>query len=72
MSKKIKSENNVPTVGVMTVANDNRKMGVYKYLQLYPKDIYISNLLKQLYPKKIQTKIQWDQTVSDLMKTNIR
>lgn len=72
MSKKGSSKSSVGGASTMTVANDNRKMGVFKYLSLYPKDIYISNLLKQLYPKKIQSKTDWDKTVSDLLKTNIK
>ncbi|MBO7518510.1 MAG: hypothetical protein J6T31_05310 [Methanobrevibacter sp.] len=52
-------------------ATKAKKMGVYKFLMLYPQDIYISTLLKQLYPNSFFTKDEWFQRIQEIMNTPI-
>ena len=49
----------------------NKKMGVYKFLSLYPQDIYISTLLKFYYPKSFFTVEQWFQRIEEILNTPI-
>ena len=59
--------NKVPTAAV----SSTKKMGVYKFLSLYPQDIYISTLLKHYYPKSFFTKDEWFQCIEDILHTPI-
>ena len=47
------------------------KMGVYKFLSLYPQDIYIETLLKFNYPKSFFTKDEWFQRIQDILNTPV-
>lgn len=51
----------------VTKANKTGKMGVYKFLSLYPQDIYIETLLTWNYPNSFFTKEQWFQKIDELM-----
>lgn len=59
------------TPPVTPKANKTGKMGVYKFLMLYPQDIYISTLLKQLYPNSFFTKNEWFQRIQEIQNTPI-
>lgn len=65
-SQKIK----VNTVARAKVAA-NKKMGVYKFLSLYPQDIYIETLLIYYYPHSFYTKDEWFQRIQDILNTPI-
>ena len=64
-----------PKVKINTVATAkvaaNKKMGVYKFLSLYPQDIYIETLLKYYYPHSFYTKDEWFQRIQDILNTPI-
>ena len=64
-----------PKVKVNTVATAkvaaNKKMGVYKFLSLYPQDIYIEPLLIYYYPHSFYTKDEWFQRIQDILNTPI-
>ena len=49
----------------------NKKMGVYKFLSLYPQDIYIETLLKLYYPHSFYTKDEWFDRIQDILNTPI-
>ena len=53
-----------PTISVM--ANKAGKMGVYKFLMLYPQDKYIETLLKFYYPKSFFTKEEWFNKIAEI------
>ena len=59
------------TPPVSPKANKTGKMGVYKFLMLYPQDIYIETLLKQLYPNSFFTKQEWFQRIQEIQNTPI-
>lgn len=66
-AKVVKSAKANPVI--TPLGNSTGKMGVYKFLMLYPQDIYIANLLKQLYPKSFFTKNEWFQRIQEIMNT---
>lgn len=47
--------------------SSNKKMGVYKFLMLYPQNIYIETLLKFYYPSSFYTKDEWFQRIEDIL-----
>ena len=47
-------------------ANKTGKMGVYKFLSLYPQDIYIETLLILFYPRSFFTKDEWYQRIEEI------
>ena len=49
----------------------NKKMGVYKFLSLYPQDVYISTLLKIYYPHSFFTIDEWFQRIQEILNTPI-
>jgi hypothetical protein len=51
----------------ITRANKSGKMGVYKFLSLYPQDIYIDTLLRWNYPNSFFTKEVWFQKIEELL-----
>ena len=59
--------NTVATVNV----KGNKKMGVYKFLSVYPQDIYISTLLVLYYPHSFFTKDEWFQRIDEILNTPI-
>ena len=67
--KAVKSGKVTPPV--TTKGNKTGKMGVYKFLMLYPQDIYIATLLKQLYPNSFFTKEEWFQRIQEILNTPI-
>ncbi|MCR5436128.1 MAG: hypothetical protein K6E97_03580 [Treponema sp.] len=60
----------INTVATASVKG-NKKMGVYKFLSLYPQDIYISTLLIFYYPHSFFTKDEWFQRIEDILNTPI-
>lgn len=60
----------INTVATTTVKGD-KKMGVYKFLSIYPQDIYISTLLKHYYPHSFFTKDEWFQRIDEMLSTPI-
>ena len=60
----------INTVATTTVKGD-KKMGVYKFLSIYPQDIYISTLLKHYYPHSFFTKDEWFQRIDVMLSTPI-
>ena len=47
-------------------ANKTGKMGVYKFLSLYPQDIYTETLLVLFYPRSFFTKDEWYQRIEEI------
>ena len=66
-----KSEDVKEEKTVTQVAKSSKKMGVYKFLSLYPQDIYIETLLKYYYPHSFFTKEEWFQKIDDVKKTPV-
>ena len=66
-AKVVKSAKGNPVI--TPLGNKAGKMGVYKFLMLYPQDIYISALLKQRYPNSFFTKDEWFQRIQELLNT---
>ena len=60
----------INTVATSSVKG-NKKMGVYKFLSLYPQDVYISTLLVFYYPHSFFTKDEWFQRINDILNTPI-
>lgn len=69
-SGKKKLDSRINTVATAAVKGD-KKMGVYKFLSLYPQDIYISTLLKHYYPHSFFTKDEWFQRIDEMLNTPI-
>ena len=69
-SDKKKLNARINTVATTTVKGD-KKMGVYKFLSIYPQDIYISTLLKHYYPHSFFTKDEWFQRIDEMLSTPI-
>lgn len=67
-SKKL--DPRINTVATATVKG-NKKMGVYKFLSLYPQNVYISTLLVYYYPHSFFTKDEWFQRIEDILNTPI-
>ena len=61
-----KSKIKINTVAT-AVVKGNKKMGVYKFLMLYPQDVYIETLLKMYYPNSFFTKEEWFQRIQELL-----
>ena len=69
-SPKRKLDPRINTVATSAVKG-NKKMGVYKFLSLYPQDIYISTLLKLYYPHSFFTIDEWFQRIQEILNTPI-
>ena len=65
-----KSKIKINTVAKAAVSA-KKKMGVYKFLSLYPQDVYIETLLKYYYPHSFFTKDEWFQRIQDILNTPI-
>lgn len=52
-------------------ANKTGKMGVYKFLSLYPQDIYVETLLILYYPRSFYTKDEWYARIDEILNTPI-
>jgi len=50
-----------------TKGNTTGKMGVSRFLSLYPQDIYVATLLKHYYPKSYFTKDQWFEKIDEVL-----
>lgn len=68
IEKPKKSKIQINTVATAAVKG-NKKMGVYKFLSLYPQDIYIETLLKMLYPNSYFTKDEWFLRIQEILST---
>ena len=55
------------TPGVSTKGNKTGKMGVEKFLMLYPQDYYIATLLRFYYPNSFFTKNEWFQRIQEIL-----
>ena len=62
-----------PRINTVATSNvkGNKKMGVYKFLTLYPQDIYISTLLTHYYPHSFFTKDEWFLRIDEILNTPI-
>ena len=62
-----------PRINTVATSNvkGNKKMGVYKFLTLYPQDIYISTLLTLYYPHSFFTKDEWFLRIDEILNTPI-
>ena len=69
-SDKKKLNSRINTVATAAVKGD-KKMGVYKFLSIYPQDVYISTLLKHYYPHSFFTKDEWFQRIDEMLGTPI-
>lgn len=59
------------TPDVSTKGNKTGKMGVYKFLMLYPQDPYVETLLIHYYPHSFFTKDEWFQRITEILNTPI-
>lgn len=64
----VKAAKSAVKPGVSTMANKAGKMGVAKFLMLYPQDKYIETLLKFYYPKSFFTKDDWFLRIQEIRK----
>lgn len=53
-------------------ANKSGKMGVYKFLSIYPQDKYMETLLKFYYPNSFFTKDGWYQRIEEIRHKPVR
>ena len=53
-------------------ANKAGKMGVYKFLSIYPQDKYMETLLKFYYPNSFFTKDGWYQRIEEIRHKPVR
>ena len=60
----------INTVATSSVKS-NKKLGVYKFLSLYPQDPYISTLLVHYYPHSFFTKDEWFLRIDEILNTPI-
>lgn len=62
-----------PRINTVATSNvkGNKKMGVYKFLSLYPQDPYISTLLVFYYPHSFFTKDEWFVRIDEILNTPI-
>ena len=64
---KVKSlSTRINTVATAAVSA-NKKMGVYRFLSLYPQDIYIDAWLRLYYPHSFYTKDEWFMRIEELL-----
>lgn len=56
---------------VSVKANKTGKMGVAKFLMLYPQDPYTETLLRFYYPKSLFTKDEWFMRIEDINNTHV-
>ena len=70
VEKPKKSKIEVNTVATMSVKG-NKKMGVYKFLSIYPQNVYISSLLTLYYPHSFFTKDEWFMRIEEILGTPI-
>lgn len=68
IEKPVKAVKSAVIPGVSTMANKAGKMGVAKFLMLYPQDKYIETLLKFYYPKSFFTKDEWFLRIEEIRK----
>lgn len=66
ISSPKKLDPRINTVATAAVSS-SKKMGVYKFLSLYPQDIYISTLLVYYYPHSFFTKDGWFQRIDEIL-----
>ena len=52
---------------ISTKGNSTGKMGVSRFLSLYPQDIYIATLLRHFYPKSYFTKDEWFMRIDEIL-----
>ena len=67
----VKAKVSKVTTVVETKGNSTGKMGVKKFLMLYPQDIYIETWLKNHYPKSSFTKDEWFMRIEELLNMNV-
>ena len=66
IEKPIKASAKVTPV-YSTKGNSSGKMGVKKFLLLYPQDPYVEALLKAYYPKSFFTAEEWFLRIQEIM-----
>ena len=69
-------ESSIKTKGKVTLvystrANKSGKMGVERFLMLYPQDYYMETLLRYYYRNDFYTKNEWFQRIEDILNTPI-
>lgn len=69
--EKVTLEQNSAATSISVKANKAGKMGVYKFLMLYPQDKYVETLLKYYYPKSFFTKEEWFKKIDEINKKPI-
>lgn len=55
---------------ISTKGNKTGKMGVERFLMLYPQDYYIEALLRLYYPNSFFTKNEWFQRIQEILNIN--
>ena len=67
IEKPVKAKLAKVTPVISTKGNSTGKMGVSRFLSLYPQDIYVATLLKHYYPKSYFTKDQWFMKIDEIL-----
>ena len=67
--KEVPKKSLSPRINTVSKAavSANKKMGVYKFLSLYPQDIYIDAWLRLYYPHSFYTKDEWFMRIEELL-----
>ena len=71
IEKPVKAKLDKVTPVISTKGNPTGKMGVSRFLMLYPQDYYIATLLKFYYPKSYFTVEGWFQRIDEILNTPI-
>ena len=71
IEKPVKAKLAKVTPVISTKGNSTGKMGVNKFLLLYPQDYFIEALLKTNYPKSFFTVEGWFARIDELLNTTI-
>lgn len=71
IEKPVNAKLSKVTIVASTKGNSTGKMGVSRFLSLYPQDIYIATLLKFYYPKSYFTKDEWFNRIDEILDTPI-
>lgn len=71
VEKESKADTGSSVMASKPTTNKTGKMGVYRFLMLYPQDIYMTALLKYYYPNSFLTKEQWYEAIEEIKRKPI-
>lgn len=52
--------------------NTEQKIGIYRYLQLYPQPAFVRDSLIKKYKNKVMTVTEWKKEIDNLLGANLR